>query len=284
VLDFVDDSARSSHDELDHHTHDHKSAQVAHYDRSEGEEFEITRPHGAPRLYRFFLDEKLRRTLSPIRSPLAGASALAVCGGSGMDAEYLARAGLSVISSDLSIGAATRTIARSSRYEVPIQSIVADVEHLPFDDQSVDLVAVHDGLHHLTDPYAGLTEMARVARRWITVTEPARASITWLAIRVGLAQEREAAGNPVARLDPASVARLLEEAGFVVLRAERYAMYYPQQPGRMFAVLSHPLAYPVVRAWWSAANALVGRFGNKLVVVAERAHGGAPSAATSRGG
>ena len=269
---FVDDPGLVAHDELDHdHADRHKTAQAAHFDRPGEEAFEIDRPHATPRLYRFLLAEKFRRAVGPIRPHLVGASALTVCGGSGMDAEFLARAGATVISSDLSLGAATRAKARSERYGLEIRSIVADVEHLPFADQSVDLVAVHDGLHHLDDPYAGLSEMARVARRWIVVTEPARASITRLAIRLRLALETEEAGNRVARMEPSEVAAFLEARGYMVLRAERYAMYYPHRPGAVFSLLSRPFVFPLVRVGWRLANTLLGRFGNKMVVVAERA-------------
>jgi len=263
--------AMADHDELDHHhASRHKSAQAAHFDRPGEETFETDRPHGTPRLYRFLLAEKFRCAVGPIRPHLLGASALTVCGGSGMDAEFLARAGAAVTTSDLSLGAATRARARSVRYGLGIQSIAADVEHLPFADQSVDLVAVHDGLHHLDDPFVGLADMARVARRWVVVTEPARASLTRLAIRLGLALEREEAGNRVARMEPSEVAALLEARGFVILRAERYAMYYPHHPGRMFELLSRPYVFPVVRAGWRILNAVLGRFGNKMVVIAER--------------
>lgn len=270
------ESALADNDELDHdHGHRHRTAQAVHFDRPDEELFEIQRPHGTPRLYRFLLAEKFRRAVRPIGPHLVGASALSVCGGSAMDAEFLARAGAHVTTSDLSLGAATRANARSKVRGLAIQSVVADVEHLPFADQSVDLVAVHDGLHHLEDPYVGLSEMARVARRWVVVSEPARASITRLAVRVGLALDTEPAGNRVARLEPRQVASFLAARGYVVLRADRYAMYYPHHPGAVFRFLSRPVIYPIVRVGWRIANALLGRFGNKMVVVAERA----PSAA-----
>lgn len=281
---FVDDSALVAHDEIDHdHAHAQKHAQARHFDQVAEQEFEIDRPHGTPRLYRFLLGEKFQRAVGSIRPHLVGASALTVCGGSGMDAEFLARAGATVISSDLSLGAATRAKARSERYVLGIQSIVADVEHLPFADESVELVLVHDGLHHLDDPYAGLSEMARVARRWVVVTEPARASITRLAIRLGMALETEEAGNRVARMEPSEVAAFLEARGYMVLRAERYAMYYPHHPGSVFRLLSRPFVFPIVRLGWRLANALLSRFGNKMVVVAERdqsAEAGAQSPST----
>jgi len=268
---FVDASDFATHDGIDHdHRRTPKDGQARHFDRVAEQEFEIDRPHGTPRLYRFLLAEKFRRSVGPIRTHLVGASALSVCGGSGMDAEFLARAGAVVTTSDLSLGAATRARTRSERYRLEIRSIVADVEHLPYAEQSVDLVAVHDGLHHLDDPYAGLSEMARVARRWVVVTEPARASITGLAIRLGLALETEEAGNRVARMEPSEVAAFLEARGFVVLQAERYAMYYPHHPGAVFSLLSRPSFFPIVRVGWRLANALLGRFGNKMVVIAER--------------
>jgi SAM-dependent methyltransferase len=261
----------AEHDELDHHHgHGHKASQVAHFDRPAEEGFEIDRPHGTPRLYRSLLAAKFRYAAGPIRPHIPGASALTVCGGSGMDAEFLARAGAAVITSDLSLGAATRAKTRSQRYSLGIKSIVADVEHLPFADESIDLVAVHDGLHHLKDPYAGLAEMARVARRWVVVTEPARASITRLAIRLGLALETEEAGNLVARMDPSKAAAFLEARGYRVLRSDRYAMYYPHHPGAVFRLLSRPFLFPIAHTGWRLANAMFGRFGNKMVVVAER--------------
>lgn len=275
---LVGDSSATAHDEPDHQgAHGHKAAQVAHFDRSVEEAFEIDRPRGTPRLYRFLLGEKFRRVVGPIRPHVVGVTALTVCGGSGMDAEFLARAGAMVTSSDISLGAALRAKVRSERHRVEIRSIVADVEHLPFADLAVDMVAVHDGLHHLHDPYAGLSEMARVARHWVVVTEPARASLTRLAIRLGLALETEDAGNRVVRMDPAEVATYLKARGFVVLRAERYAMYYRHRPGVVFSLLSGPVIYPAVRVCWRLANALVGRFGNKMVVVAKRAEPGEES-------
>jgi glycosyltransferase involved in cell wall biosynthesis/SAM-dependent methyltransferase len=277
VVDGIDVFLRApelaGQDELDHAHRDlRKDAQARHFDRPREEQFEIDRPHSTPGLYRFLLAEKFRRSVSPIRSRLPGASALTVCGGSGMDAEFLSRAGASVTTSDLSLGAAIRAKSRAARFGLSIRSIVSEVEHLPYADRSVDLVAVHDGLHHLEDPYAGLAEMARVARRWVVVTEPARASITRLAIRLGLALEKEEAGNQVARMEPSEVASFLEARGFTIVRSERYAMYYPHHPGRVFRILSQPVVFPVVRLGWRLGNALFGRFGNKMVVLAERDH------------
>ncbi len=119
-----------------------------------------------------------------------------------------------VIASDISPGAARRTRERARRYGLDITPIVADVERLPFADGAFDVVLVHDGLHHLEQPQVGLAEMARVARRWVSVTEPARAVATSIAVRAGVALEREESGNRVARRTPAEVAGVLRTAGF----------------------------------------------------------------------
>jgi ubiquinone/menaquinone biosynthesis C-methylase UbiE/uncharacterized protein YbaR (Trm112 family) len=273
---LLPDLEMSEHDEIDHlhegHAHQagQKAGQAEHFDRAVAEEFEITRPHGTPRLYQFLIREKLRRALAPIGPRLTGATALTVCGGSGMDAEFLARAGSRVISSDISLGSARRTRERARRYGLDITPIVADVEHLPFANEAFDLVLVHDGLHHLEQPETGLVEIARVARRWVSVTEPARAAATAVAVRTGLALEREEAGNLVARMMPAEVLKTLSVAGFRPLLVERYAMYYRHEPGVFFRVLSHPSIFPIVRWGWRLGNALLAKAGNKLVVVAER--------------
>lgn len=276
---LVPDVALTAHDEVDHHRDTlssgspgdaHKTAQAAHFDRAVIEEFEIERPHGTPRLYQFLLDEKFRRGASPIGS-IAGLSTLTVCGGSGMDAEFFARWGASVTSTDISIQASRRARERSRRFKLDMKVIVADVEHLPFPDHSISLVAVHDGLHHLREPYAGLAEMARVAGSWIVVTEPARASATRFAIRLGLAREIEAAGNRVGRLEPSEVAEFLTARGYVILSARRYAMYYPHRPGNVFKFLSNKFVFPFARMSWIILNTVIGRVGNKMVVVARRA-------------
>jgi SAM-dependent methyltransferase len=277
---FADERA-TQHDEFDHiagpDAHDgadrrdlHKVAQSAFFDRAGLTEFEIERPAGSPALYRFLLAEKFRRSVEPFECRLDGWTALTVCGGSGMDAEFLATAGASVISSDLSRGAAARVRERARRHGVSITSIVADIEHLPFADRSVDLVYVHDGLHHLEDPAAGIAEMARVARRAVCISEPARAVATAIAVRLGIALDREEAGNRVARLQPGAVSAALESAGFRVVRADRYAMYYSHVPGRTMSFLSRRPLLPLAILGWRSANRIVGRFGNKLTIVAVR--------------
>jgi SAM-dependent methyltransferase len=254
-------------------TADHNDAQKqrqAGYFDQEDPEFETTRPHGAPALYGWLLGEKFRRSVAAVRGALAGSVALTVCGGSGMDAEFLARAGARVISSDLSLGAAKRAAERARRYGLAVEPVVADVERLPFPDCAFDLVYVHDGLHHLERPAAGISEMARVAEHVVSVNEPARAAATALAVRLGLALEQEDAGNRVARLTLEEVADELSSRGYRIVAAERYAMRYAHHPGLAARWLSSAPLFPVARLGLRALNVPLGRFGNKLTVQAVR--------------
>lgn len=242
--------------------------QAAFFDEVDDPEFEIERPRGTPLLHQWMIGEKVHRALGSLS--IENWSVLIVCGGSGMDAELLAKMGADVISSDISIGAATRALARAKRHGFAMTALVADVECLPFSDRSVDLVYVHDGLHHIDEPLVGLREMARVARRAVCVTEPANASITSLAVRLGIAVDREEAGNRVARLRVGDLRNVLENEGFRIARAQRYGMFYRHKPGIAMRVLSYPILFPFVTFALRFANSLVGRFGNKLSVQAVR--------------
>lgn len=265
-------------DELDHDHGAHNRSQAAWFDHEAQAEFEIDRPHRTPTLYAWLLEGKAQRALDPIGRDLSGATAIVICGGSGMDAEFVAARGAHVITSDISLGAAKRAAERSRRYDVPFVSIVADAEQLPIRDRTVDLAYVHDGLHHLADPTLAIDEMARVAKRWVAITEPARAGLTRLAVRLGLALDREPAGNLVIRFDPEALARHLGTLGLDPLRATRYAMLYRHEPGPILGLLSRPGLVTLAKAGYRIADRSLGRAGNKLVVVAGRRPSGPPEA------
>jgi SAM-dependent methyltransferase/uncharacterized protein YbaR (Trm112 family) len=259
------------HDEIDHagrRAHGHKQRQADHYDRAVAEEFEIVRPHGAPIAYTWLLREKFRRGIERLPA-LHGATVVDACCGSGMDAEMLAREGARVIAVDISEGCARRAKERAERFGLDYLVVVGDVERLPLRDRSVDIAYVHDGLHHLEDPANGLRELARVARRAVSVNEPADAFGTAAAIRLGFALAREEAGNAVARLRAADTMRELASAGFDA-QARRYFMYYKHEPGQAMRIASRRRIGRAYRAGVRASDALLGRWGNKLQVTALR--------------
>ena len=248
----------------------HKQRQIAFFDQDSTDDFGITRPRGAPPLYAWLLHEKFRRSVMGLEQVLPGGTALTVCGGSGVDAEFLALGGARVILSDISLGVMLQARERARRFGLDFTLVVADAEALPFQDRSIDLVYVHDGLHHLERPALGLAEMARVARHAVSVSEPAAALVTAAAVGLGIAEAEEEAGNRVRRLTLDEITTELSARGFQAIQPHRYAMYYRHWPGRMMKVLSIPLVLPLAKATFKLVNRVAGRFGNKLTVQALR--------------
>jgi ubiquinone/menaquinone biosynthesis C-methylase UbiE/uncharacterized protein YbaR (Trm112 family) len=251
----------------------HKQRQIAFFDQDSVDDFGVTRPRGAPELYAWLLEEKFRRSILGLEHLLPGSTVLTICGGSGIDAEFLARKGARMILSDIAVGVVLQARERARRFGLELDLVVADAEALPFADASVDIVYVHDGLHHLEQPAIGLAEMARVARRAVSISEPADAFATNAAVRLGLADEQEEAGNPVRRLGLHEITSELAARGFHPIAPQRYAMYYRHWPGRAMQTLSKPVLLPLAKTGFRAVNRLVGRYGNKLAVQAMRESG-----------
>jgi ubiquinone/menaquinone biosynthesis C-methylase UbiE/uncharacterized protein YbaR (Trm112 family) len=248
----------------------HKQRQIAFFDQDSVDDFGVTRPRGAPELYAWLLEEKFRRSILGLERLLPGSTVLTICGGSGIDAEFLARKGARVILSDIAVGVVLQARERARRFGLELDLVVADAEALPFADASVDIVYVHDGLHHLEQPAIGLAEMARVARRAVSISEPADAFATNAAVRLGLSDEQEEAGNPVRRLTLDEITSELTARGFRPVRPQRYAMYYRHWPGRAVRLLSNPVLLPLAKTGFDLVNRAAGRYGNKLAVQAVR--------------
>ena len=248
---------------------EHKAQQVSFWDMAD-EEWEIERPTGAPRLYRWMLDQKFARSVSGLGSMLPGATVLTVCGGSGMEAEFLAAHAATVITADISLESAKRAQARGHRHNVDLISIVADAEALPFANRTVDVVYVHDGLHHLEEPDRGLAEILRVARLAVSINEPADAVATRVAMKVGLSEKVEEAGNQVARMNVREILSRLENEGFQPIVVSRFAIVYRHVPGRLSRLLSHQPMFSVLRSFYGVFNLVAGGVGNKLTVQAVR--------------
>jgi SAM-dependent methyltransferase len=256
--------------EIAGHGLDGRSRQRHYYDEACDPEFEINRPHHCGRLYQFLIGNKFRTGLEVLRLELSQRTVLEVCCGSGMLAEALARRGAQVTGIDLSSEAVNRARERARRYRFTAQFMVADAEQLPFPDRSFDVVAVHDGLHHLDDPYRAIGEMARVARQGVLILEPARAALTRLAVWAGLAEEVEEAGNYVYRLDPGEVVTCLQQQGFSRAAWRRTLMYYPHEPFAWFRWFDRAPLFWLFRTGFWGVNAVLGRWGNKLALAGRR--------------
>jgi hypothetical protein len=115
-----------------------------------------------------------------------------------------------------------------------------------------------------------MREMARVAREGLIILEPAKAMMTRVAVRLGIAQDIEEAGNVVRRLMPSQVVSCLRQAGFAHVSWHRTLMYYPHSPPAWFRWFDHSVRFAVVRTGFWAVNLAMGRWGNKLAVGATR--------------
>jgi ubiquinone/menaquinone biosynthesis C-methylase UbiE len=252
------------------HLQSHYANQRHYYDEACDPEFEITRPRGCGRIYEFLIEHKFRTGLAVLALDVAGRTVLEVCCGSALMTEALARRGARVTGIDVSTQALMRARERARRYGFQGHFHVADAEALPFRDKSFDIVAVHDGLHHLEDPGRAIREMARVARQGVLILEPARAALTRLGVRLGLAGEVEEAGNRVQRLVAGHVAASLRQAGFARVAWRRTLMYYPHEPFGWFRWFDAAPCFGLFRAGFWGVNLLVGRWGNKLALAAIR--------------
>ena len=232
-------------------------------------EGEIERPHHYPRPVRFLIESKFHRALR-LLGRITSTDALCVCGGSGMDAEWLAARGIRPTILDISPEALARARIRAQRHGFAAALVRGDAARLPFSDQSFDLALVHDGLHHLDDPHCALDEMARVAKHELVVMEPACAALTRLAVAVGLAADVEPAGNAVRRLNATGVRVRIEARGWRRVRSARDFVYY--QPWT-FAIYRMADRFPVFTVFvltYRLLNLAFGRWGNSLKVVARR--------------
>jgi ubiquinone/menaquinone biosynthesis C-methylase UbiE len=251
-------------------TADARSKQRNFYDEECNPEFEIARPYNCGRVYEFLIEHRFRTGVDLLGLELAGRSVLEVCCGSGMMSQKFALAGALVTGIDMSSAAVARARERARRYHFTAHFLVGDAENLAFADQSFDIAAVHDGLHHLDDPQRAVREMARVAREGVLVLDPARAALTRLAMWLRVAKKTEEAGNEVKRLVAKQVAATLREEGFCRASWRRTLMYYPHEPsGWLRRFDSNPL-FAAFRVSFSCANHAFGRWGNKLALASRR--------------
>ena len=183
-----------------------------------------------------------------------------------MISEYYVNEGAKVTGTDLSPECIERAKIRSQKYGFFAEFQVADSENLLFPDSSVDIVSVHDGLHHLDDPRRTVKEIARVARRGIVIIEPAKALITRISVLLGISKEYEGK-DFVYRFRRDELITWLKEAGIKKIIIRRYAMYYSHQPGKSLRIFDNELLFYIIKRLFELLNMLLGRFGNKIQVV-----------------
>lgn len=246
-----------------------KQNQINYFNSVGTSELEINRPHGLGRVYKYLLDTKFDSVVQQYGDSLDGTTVLVSCCGSGMDAEYLTRSGSDVVGVDISLGALRGAQERAKRFDLEYDLVVGDAEALPFHDRSFGLSFVHDGLHHLQAPQKGFVEMSRVSYDALMVTEPVRAFATSIAVQLGIADSVEESGNRVYRFTQAEFQDYCHLAGLKPPKMKRYAMHYKQEPLSYFRYFESPRAFVSFTLLFRLLNLAIGRFGNKLALVAK---------------
>ena len=247
-----------------------KRRQITYFNSIGATELEVTRPHGCGRAYNFLINTKYEIVHHLFGRSLEGKSILNVCCGSGMDAEFLVGEGANVVGVDISHGALLGAQERARRYGLDYDLVVGDAENLPVQDDAFDLAIVHDGLHHLPSPKLGFLEMARAASYAVLLTEPARTLATALAIRMGISQAIEESGNRVHRFSNAELVDFCDQAGLKQPKVSRYVMFYRQEPFKLFRLFESELTFLGFVITYRLVDYFLGRFGNKVALIAER--------------
>jgi ubiquinone/menaquinone biosynthesis C-methylase UbiE len=116
------------------------------------------------------IKESLRRLMSASKEFLnCDSSILVLCSGEGMEGSILCDMGFTNITvSDLAEQGVQAALSRDSR----LKGMTLNAERTELKDESFDVVLVQDGLHHLSSPVQGFTEMLRVAKKGVIFLEP----------------------------------------------------------------------------------------------------------------
>lgn len=244
-----------------------KQHQIEYYNEKCDEDFEINRPHNTGRLYKYFIDYKFEKVFSNLPFGIKNSTLLDACCGSGMASEYYAKNGANVVGIDISFEAVKRAKKRSIKYGFNTEFLVADVETLPFKNNSFDFVCVHDGLHHLENPEKGVSELVRITDKVFFTIEPARAFLTKISVLLGISTNREEAGNYVYRFTKKQLKKWSEKLGFNSCISKRYLMYYPHFPPNWFGLFESKIMFNIFLVMFHIINATIGFLGNKILFI-----------------
>jgi ubiquinone/menaquinone biosynthesis C-methylase UbiE len=93
---------------------------------------------------------------------IRGQRVLEIGCGRGVFAHYLAEQGADVVAADFSPAAVSHARKRLEDFDATV--LVADIQELPFADESFDVVISQETLEHVPNPWRGLSELVRVTR------------------------------------------------------------------------------------------------------------------------
>ncbi len=167
-------------------------------------------------MYNYYLNS-IRNDIKPM---ISEKTVLNIGCGAGQESEFLARVcGANIIGLDISQGSIEAAVKRSNifNYSDLFDGIVGDMENLPFQDKSIDVCLTHTSLHHATDPFKVIDEMARVSRDGFVISSESIKSVSIkLALMLGFTEEFEdnESGNKVWRITKKEFQESLNKMGF----------------------------------------------------------------------
>ena len=167
-------------------------------------------------MYNYYLNS----ICDDIEPMISGKTVLNIGCGAGQESEFLARVcGANIIGLDISQGSIEAAVERSNifNYSKLFDGIVGDMENLPFQDKSIDVCLTHTSLHHATDPFKVIDEMARVSRDGFVISSESIKSVSIkLALMLGFTEEFEdnESGNKVWRITKKEFQESLNKMGF----------------------------------------------------------------------
>lgn len=208
------------------------------------------------------VEECLRRLMSRSKGLINhDNSILILCSGEGMEGSILCDMGfVDVTVSDLAEQGVQVALERDCR----LKGLVLNAEQIDLTDESFDVVLVQDGLHHLSSPIRGFTEMLRVAKKGVAFLEPHDSLVGRI---IGTQWEKNGdAINYVFRWDKALVGKVLSSYlgpnGWTNISFSycHHNIVY----AKIINVLGSSLGLPAIKFIKALLDTTMGRFGNAL--------------------
>jgi SAM-dependent methyltransferase len=227
--------------------------------------------------YQCYFDRQCAVGLDTLtKADLGRPDATLICGlGGGADLQFLLEH-LPLgrcLALDFSIEAIRATQRRFRNHYVskPVEYLKADIECIPVQDNSVDIVIASQVLHHTLDPAQACQEMFRVARRGVLLLEPADTIMVSLLKRIGLARATEEAGNVVLRFRRSDFESYLDGCDCSV-QYRTYLFYdHPILERSLGRYFNFGGAIPVLTTLYSLTDRLVFPLRSKCAVLRQNA-------------